>query len=68
MVATCAHLLVAPKWTVVDVEINVGMELDATVQRSDLGCAWCEFRREAQGATKRSVRRKRHGGRLVHPV
>jgi hypothetical protein len=51
-----AHLLADPQWTFVDVELDVGMELDATARRSDLGCVQCESEREARGAVKRSAR------------
>jgi hypothetical protein len=36
-VATCAHLLAALQWTLIDVELDAGTELNATTRRSDLG-------------------------------
>jgi hypothetical protein len=36
-----------PQWTILDAELDAGMELDATVRRSDLDCAQRESRREA---------------------
>ena len=56
--ATCAHLLAAPQWTLVDAKLDVGTELDVTAWRSDLGCAQRESRREARVAAERSARRK----------
>ena len=38
-VATYAHLLASPQWTLVDAELDAGTELDATARRLDLGCA-----------------------------
>ena len=51
-VATCAHLLAAPQWTLVDAELDASMELDATALRSDLGCAERKYGREACGVAK----------------
>jgi hypothetical protein len=47
MVATCAHLLPAPKWMLVDAELDAGTKLDTTARRSDLGYAQRESGREA---------------------
>jgi hypothetical protein len=55
-VTTCAHLLAAPKLMLVDVELDAGMELDATVRRLNLGCAQHESGQETRGAVKRSAR------------
>ena len=46
-VTTCAHLLAALQWTLVDMKLGASTELDATARRSDLGCAQREFGREA---------------------
>jgi hypothetical protein len=54
MIATYAHLLGAPQWTLVDAELDAGMELDATARRSNLGCMQHESGREVRGATERS--------------
>jgi hypothetical protein len=50
-VATCAHLLTAPQWMLIDAKLDAGTELDATARRSDLGCA-----QQALGAAERSAR------------
>ena len=47
-VATSAHLLASPQWTLVDAELDAGTELDAMAWRSDLGCAQRESEREAR--------------------
>ena len=54
-VATCAHLLVAPQWTLVDMKLGTSMELDATTWRSDLSCAQHESGQEARGTAERSM-------------
>ena len=36
MIATCAHLLAASQWTLIDAELDAGTELDATAWRSVL--------------------------------
>jgi hypothetical protein len=38
MVATYAHLLGSPQWTLIDAKLDAGMELDAMARRSNLGC------------------------------
>jgi hypothetical protein len=66
MVATCAHLLAALQWTLVDVELDTTMELDATARRSDLGCAQHESRRRPE--VWRSVARGVNDARRKHRV
>jgi hypothetical protein len=60
MIATCAHLLVAPQWMLVEAELDAGTEFDAIARRSDLDCAQRESRWKARGAAEHSMRRKRH--------
>jgi hypothetical protein len=38
-VATCAHLLATPQWTLIDAELDADTELNVMARRSDLGCA-----------------------------
>jgi hypothetical protein len=68
-VATCAHLLTAPQWTLVDVELDAGTELNAMAQRSYLCCAQCESEREVRCAAEHGARHKRREaqvGRTKH--
>jgi hypothetical protein len=46
-----------PQWALADAELDAGTELDATVRRSDLGCAR-ESGREVRGAAERRARRE----------
>jgi hypothetical protein len=55
-VATCAHLLATLYWTLVDAELDDGMEVDAMARRSDLGCAQRDSGREARGVTECNAR------------
>jgi hypothetical protein len=69
-IVTCAHLLAAPQWTLIDTKLDVGTELDATARRSDFGCTQHESRQEARGAVDcsareaRAVRGARHKARV----
>ena len=60
-VATCAHLLATLQWTLIDVELDADTELDATAQRTDLGCAQRESGREAHSVAEHSARREAQG-------
>jgi hypothetical protein len=52
-VATCAHLLTDPQWTLVNAKLDAGMELDGTTRRSGLGYVQRKSGWEARGARRK---------------
>jgi hypothetical protein len=52
MVATCAHLLVALQWRLIDTELDAGTELEVAHGQAD--GSW--LRQEVQGSVARGAR------------